>query len=158
MTINVFAKSIKGLAVATVLGKKIEFQTVMYVDVNESRNQFYGIDNFGNVIFKIELSKKKISFLTAESQYSKKSKKLNRILSLPLKNTEFVNLVKFENQNQFEQIEKDGIQTWKLKRKKKILVKFSDFKKMDNGENFPYKMKITYKKAVFRLVWQNISN
>lgn len=108
------------------------------VKLNETGARFLALDDFGGVIF--------------ESS----GNGLPKILSLPLSEPEFLNIMKYELPPGFVAREGNGEAHWAHPKKKKLNIHFSEFINRE-GSDYPQKINIRYKKYYFDLIWLKVT-
>lgn len=138
LSYQVQAKNIQGVAHVIQKSRRSQIDMDVAVKLNESGARFLALDDFGGVIF--------------ESS----GKGLPKTLSLPLSESEFLSILKYELPSEFIEREGNGEVYWAHPKKKKLNIHFSEFINQA-GSVYPQKIDIRYKKHYFDLIWLKVT-
>lgn len=150
---NIEIKEIRGLAVVKIKSRHVNSEWEQAIVIKGNRATLVGLDDFGGETFRIYFTKRGMTLSAMGHIVKAKPNKLKKILSLPITQDEFLNIMKYQRPEGFLVINENNETVWQKKNKKKLRVRFGDFKKNKLGKDYPQKILITYKKNYLDVEW-----
>jgi len=148
--------NISGLAIVNIQSKKVNLEFEQAILVDHDKAVFVALNDFGGETFRIIFQHKKMLIVTNEGVTETSGKKLKKILSLPLSQDEFLNIVRFKLDESFDVKNGDGKINWIHKKKKKMKILFEDFRKLSSNKLYPFHIRMEYKKNFLDFSWLKI--
>ena len=145
--------AIQGMAIVHIKTSKMDLEFEQAVFIDEGFAMFVAVDDFGIEVFRTTFNKQGMFFSVADQLKFAPEKKFKKVLSLPLSQKEFLQIIRYKNEGTFLEI-KDGKNiVWQKPKKKKLEIHLSDFTRTKKGRKFPKHVVIKYKKNSFDLQW-----
>lgn len=147
------ASSLEGIALVKIQAKhfKMEFEQAVVVD--DVTAMFVGLDDFGGELFKLLFSPSGLTILASGSITETKGNKLKKILSLPLTQNEFMQVIQYDMRQGFDISKSNDQVIWQHQKYKPLTIAFSDFKNIKKDIRYPNKIYIQYKNNYLDLTW-----
>lgn len=147
--------SLKGLALVTLKSRRLNLEVEQAIVVKNQMAAFVGLDDFGGESFRLIFTPAGMTIVAGGQAMQTSGKKLKKIISLPLSQKEFLDIVAYQMQGGFT-VKKENEKTYWTRDKKKVVVEFSQFKKMGKRGRFPWRVFIRHKKNSLKLDWMNL--
>ncbi|MCP5464583.1 MAG: hypothetical protein H7A33_06130 [Deltaproteobacteria bacterium] len=156
-SVEAFAEQISGLAQVQLNAKRIHFDVTQAILLTPDQADFLALDDFGGALFRVQFKGDKLFILgTQDSGYQSNSGKLKKILSLPVTQKEFLQIMNYQKPEDFLLSVQNGVVIWESTKKNGLRAKFSDFRKLDAQRTYPRNIVLEFKKRSFRLSWTKL--
>lgn len=149
------AADFQGLALVTIHSKRVRLEIHQVISVVGERAVFAALDDFGGVPFVASFAGDRMSFLSTGGTVNAKGKKLKKILSLPLTQTEFLGILRHELPPGFSASSEGELEVW-VKHGKKTRAIFSEFVASDKATAYPFHILVEDGKFFFEIRWQTL--
>ncbi|EKD51851.1 MAG: hypothetical protein ACD_62C00170G0025 [uncultured bacterium] len=145
--------AIEGLALVRLEGKKLYLEMDQVVSVGPNGASFVGLDDFGGEVFRISFDARGMLVGAAgEVRFAKKDK-FAKLVSLPLSQKEFLEIISFDPGKSFTVVKQQSQICWHKPKTKDLFIGFDDFIKVKAGRWYPRHISIKHKKNSFDLKW-----
>lgn len=153
-------QSFDGLAVLNLKSRRIQLEAEQVVQVRGDTARFVGLDDFGGELYQLVFDKNGMALVSSSGGFaSKKSSALKKVTSLPLSQQEFLQILRFQRPQNFEEAIVNHNTIWTHPQKKHLKVQFEGKIEFTTGKVaclLPKNIDIIDKKNHFKLDWSSL--